>query len=1220
MGLWREIKKLGRAIDDAIFQPIVGALVPNFPEASDVPSPQGSELRRDPTDKPLNVIIGEATRYPITTAVFEDVVDPNDGDDIKNDLYLAWYAIGEPVRWISQVYVDDVAIDDARYTAEGQHIISSTSGAAFVDGINGNINVGQWLKKTRFDQTKHRFTNIAVLYFFANWHPEKFSSLGRLSADIKGYPLKGIHGEPVTNTDDYSCFAHAIAELITNDIWGNGDARSTIDIASFTYASEVYRQPVPRHEQTTETEVLHRCDTIIDTTKPVLSHLKTLLTGCLSYLVYRDGKHYLIPQTHAESVDFLLSDGSQGTPHRILEHSAIRSGNTNNRYNQVEVKYRDYRTGKTQSVFYPRTDSQDYQDLRAEDGGKKLNKTFTLHTCNRPTEALRYARHQLLKSRHNLAFSVDCRADCISLEIGDVVPVTIATVGFDQKPFRIVGRALEDGFVVLDLEEYQDTFFDWKNENPPEIPDTILQNPFDVTAPSDLRSEVIDDGGIHFTWFSEHQHFEILIEKDGQRLHAEQIVTHDYRLTRALSAGYYVFKVRANNEFYWSPFVAYTFRLSVPTAPTITVLSASTDTIILQAATDGQGKDTRFEFQYRGTDGNFEGAVVETNPFTAGALQHNQQYHFRVRSKNPVGTSDWSSITASTTEISRQMADVVADFTQVTQAALDRAAKLEVASINHEQVLTEIQQFLGERPTLSGSPIFNLDNLAALAETGSFELAQARLNAELGQVKSHYAKVTFVSATVDTAVAGMQETLAVEVGDIKANYATTALLKVSVDKAMAIAASELTAATNTAKTLYATKTELTSTVDAAKATAAKQLKAATDNAAATYATQAKLKTDLESTEASLKSVLRVERQQALASYAKTSELDATTNSMKWAIRDSFNTQFGTNYAKWNDALIGGVRRNKANIAKVSALAAKVLNEDGSFKRAGIAQIQNVMANDDNGAIADHITEYTVSHAGKKVSIKTLAGAAISPDGNTFASQFGAFENLRDLKNGFGFFRKNNDTKIVASAQKLHFYDSDNQVLGNPPFRIEKGITQAKAVVANSIITKNLQAGAVTETVFFYDGKERTLSPINDNARAELSLFHITFDANRFVKGDRIVINQIYAHIECTRGANIKERTDSSYYASGARANPILGVLYLHKLGRRWMVSQDAAQLNRQGDSRLWDIFLDVRLGSVVISEPETLFFEFVLIANLKTVDWGQLKFRQGSFFARGVKR
>jgi hypothetical protein len=105
-----------------------------------------------------------------------------------------------------------------------------------------------------------------------------------------------------------------------------------------------------------------------------------------------------------------------------------------------------------------------------------------------PYQAEEICENILKRSRNCLKAEVTITSEGLNLAIGDIVTATYDTAGFSAKPFRVMSLSINaDSTVNLGLEEHQDNFYTWESKSQvPTINDTVLPNPFSVSAPASV--------------------------------------------------------------------------------------------------------------------------------------------------------------------------------------------------------------------------------------------------------------------------------------------------------------------------------------------------------------------------------------------------------------------------------------------------------------------------------------------------------------------------------------------------------------------------------------------------------------------------------------------------------------------------------------------------------------------------------------------------------------
>jgi predicted phage tail protein len=103
----------------------------------------------------------------------------------------------------------------------------------------------------------------------------------------------------------------------------------------------------------------------------------------------------------------------------------------------------------------------------------------------------------LRRSRQALSLGITVSFDAYDLAIGDIVNITHSSLGFSDKPFRVLGITFNEDFTVgLSLVEHQDSHYTWATKTQASaIPTTNLPNPFTIQPPA---SVTLDDQLIQY--------------------------------------------------------------------------------------------------------------------------------------------------------------------------------------------------------------------------------------------------------------------------------------------------------------------------------------------------------------------------------------------------------------------------------------------------------------------------------------------------------------------------------------------------------------------------------------------------------------------------------------------------------------------------------------------------------------------------------------------------
>lgn len=105
--------------------------------------------------------------------------------------------------------------------------------------------------------------------------------------------------------------------------------------------------------------------------------------------------------------------------------------------------------------------------------------------------ARRIAKQLLLRSRHGVTIRAAMKYAQLDLSVWQTVAITIADLGWQEKPFRITGWSFSPatGLITLTMQEEQVASYAWSFDEAatvPAFPDTTLIDPFAMPAPAGL--------------------------------------------------------------------------------------------------------------------------------------------------------------------------------------------------------------------------------------------------------------------------------------------------------------------------------------------------------------------------------------------------------------------------------------------------------------------------------------------------------------------------------------------------------------------------------------------------------------------------------------------------------------------------------------------------------------------------------------------------------------
>jgi predicted phage tail protein len=134
--------------------------------------------------------------------------------------------------------------------------------------------------------------------------------------------------------------------------------------------------------------------------------------------------------------------------------------------------------------------------MKTADGGFLLEGKFDFKTITSPYQAEEMAEIILRRSRESLGLTITCGFKAYELQIGDICAVTLSSLGFSSKNFRVLSMNFnEDYTITLNLIEHQDSFYTFATKGQvASTPSTNLPNPFSIQPPASitLSDELIE--------------------------------------------------------------------------------------------------------------------------------------------------------------------------------------------------------------------------------------------------------------------------------------------------------------------------------------------------------------------------------------------------------------------------------------------------------------------------------------------------------------------------------------------------------------------------------------------------------------------------------------------------------------------------------------------------------------------------------------------------------
>jgi hypothetical protein len=481
---------------------------PKSPRQSSQDEAKGTLVNKDSNNNPIPVVYGK--RQVGLTRVFVE----SSGSD-NQYLYVAGVLCeggGAGITAIDEVYVDDklvtfdgsltngtlrgVSSSDANFYKNGESLIS-------IQGFFGldNQSASSLLDETTNWTSDHKLSGLAYVALRFKWNQDAFNGLPEVRVTVRGKKIydprldstkggSGSHRQDDSTTWAYSNNSSLVLlDYLRNSRYGKGlpnDAFETNYDSFKTSANTCDTQVVPYTSASTIN--LFETNAVIDSEKKVLENVREFLVPMRAIFNYTQGKYKVIVEGSGSSQLLLTKDN-------VVSEVRLQGESKSEKYNRVVGTFtnpeKDY---QSDTVSYPPFDdsaldpADQHATMLSEDNNTLLERSFDMIHVTSPYQAEEICENILKRSRNNLKAEVTVTSEALNLSIGDIVTATYDTAGFSAKPFRVMSLAINsDSTVTLGLEEHQDNFYTWESKSQaPTIADTVLPNPFSVSAPASV--------------------------------------------------------------------------------------------------------------------------------------------------------------------------------------------------------------------------------------------------------------------------------------------------------------------------------------------------------------------------------------------------------------------------------------------------------------------------------------------------------------------------------------------------------------------------------------------------------------------------------------------------------------------------------------------------------------------------------------------------------------
>ena len=436
-------------------------------------------------------------------------------------LYIGLVLCEGEIDSVEKIYIDDKEVTwTGALTNDTSRSVASSDGNFYKDSTSlievkahtGTDVQGQCSLLGQLDSwtSNHKLQGIAYLSFKFKWNQDAFAGLPNIKALVKGRKVynanldgsvtggSGNHRQGDSSTWEYNDIpVWSLLDYLRNERFGKGLPDSAFDSnwADWQTAADVCSANVVNVSGGSNIPLLN-CHAVIDTSRKVIDNVRELTKGCRSFLPYVAGKYKIIAETTGSASITLTEDD-------IIGGYSLSSESKSNKFNRVIVSYiNPERNYQVDEVQWPEIDDSGYTSadqhatMKTADGGFLLESRFDFTTITNSYQATELAEIICRRSRDSKGLQLTVGFDAYDLAIGDIVNITLSSLGYSAKPHRVIGITFNEDYTIdLSLVIHQDSHYTWASKNGAvATPSTNLPNPYSVSAPASvtLTDELVE--------------------------------------------------------------------------------------------------------------------------------------------------------------------------------------------------------------------------------------------------------------------------------------------------------------------------------------------------------------------------------------------------------------------------------------------------------------------------------------------------------------------------------------------------------------------------------------------------------------------------------------------------------------------------------------------------------------------------------------------------------
>lgn len=353
--------------------------------------------------------------------------------------------------------IDDVYIDDEVVTIDGSGFVTSQSYNSKIRIVKytGSQTTAPALLLAESNQITNDFVGrgISYLYIRLEYDTDVFpNGIPLFTAIVRG---KKVY-DPRTETTAFSSNAALCVRDYITSAEGLGD--TSVNDTTFSASANVCDENVSLAAGGTEKR--YTINGVMTSDMTPGDTLQKMMTACAGTTFWGQGEWQLKVGYYTMPVKTFTLDDLRGP---ISLQTRISMGSI---FNSVTGTFNDASQGYV-VVDYPKLSSATFL---AEDNGVDSAIDLALPFTTSASTAQRISKLTLFRGREQMTLSADFGLAAFSVQVGDIVAMTVDRYGWTAKEFEVIGWSFfSDGEVgdlrvKLDLRETSEAAFDWSAE------------------------------------------------------------------------------------------------------------------------------------------------------------------------------------------------------------------------------------------------------------------------------------------------------------------------------------------------------------------------------------------------------------------------------------------------------------------------------------------------------------------------------------------------------------------------------------------------------------------------------------------------------------------------------------------------------------------------------------------------------------------------------------